>query len=135
MSRRGGRQGAEPDVSTEQMMEMVCRPVAALQPAGRHRRWCPRERRPLQKPGLDEGALLTLLHRHQREAAKAGHRIERTPDCDGLLFGPISWFALHRVTSASVQAIFSPLLHSISLSDAYRRSRRGVRERETSDNA
>src|SRR6185312_5318805 len=35
------------------------------------------ERRPLKKLGIDESALLKLLHRWRAEAQKAGHRIER----------------------------------------------------------
>src|SRR5258708_11632151 len=35
------------------------------------------ERQPLKKPGIDEGALLKLLHRWREEAEKAGHRIKR----------------------------------------------------------
>src|SRR5437660_5756955 len=35
------------------------------------------ERQPLKKLGVDEGALLKLLHRWREEAEKAGHRIKR----------------------------------------------------------
>src|SRR5260370_41406811 len=35
------------------------------------------ERQPLKKLGIDEGALLKLLHRWREEAEKAGHRIKR----------------------------------------------------------
>ena len=35
------------------------------------------ERQPLKKLGIDEGALLKLLHRWREEAQKAGHRIKR----------------------------------------------------------
>ena len=35
------------------------------------------ERQPLKKLGIDESALLKLLHRWREEAEKAGHRIER----------------------------------------------------------
>src|ERR1700756_4934813 len=35
------------------------------------------ERQPLKKLGIDESALLKLLHRWREEAEKAGHRIKR----------------------------------------------------------
>ena len=35
------------------------------------------ERQPLKKLGIDERALLKLLHRWREEAEKAGHRIKR----------------------------------------------------------
>src|ERR1700745_3731188 len=35
------------------------------------------ERQPLKKLGIDQGALLTLLHRWREEAEQAGHKIKR----------------------------------------------------------